>query len=54
MVNCYAYFFNMIIAIGTIHDLRNKKAIEYSEITKLNGETKIIKNNEINFVSNGK
>ena len=47
-------FFNIIIAIGTIPDLKNKKAIEYSEITGPNGETKIITNNEINLVSNGK
>ena len=47
-------FFNIIIAIGTIPDLRNKKSIEYSEITEPNGETRIIITNEINLVSNGK
>ena len=47
-------FFNIIIAIGAIPNLRNKKSIEYSEITEPNGETRIIITNEINLVSNGK
>lgn len=49
-----AIFFNIIIAFGAIPDIRNKKAIEYSEIFEPNGETSIIATNKINLVSNGK
>ena len=46
-------FFNIIIAFGTIPDLKNKKAIEYAEIYN-NEETELITTNEIKLVSNGK
>ena len=52
-ISILSIFFNIIIAFGTIPDLRNKK-IEYSEIYENDGETTIISTNETKLVSNGK